>query len=70
MVMQTNFKSQCVPAYRILTHDQINHIHTATLELLETIGVKVMYPEAVEMLAAAGCRVKPDNIVQIPNWLV
>ena len=70
MVMQTGFKSQCVPTYRILTHDQIHHIHTATLELLETIGVKVMYPEAVEMLADAGCRVKPDNIVQIPNWLV
>jgi len=70
MVMQTNFKSQCLPGYRMLTKDQITHIHTATLELLETVGVKVMYPEAVEMLSSAGCRVKPENIVQIPNWLV
>ena len=70
MVMQTNFRSQCLPSYRVLTQDQIGHIHTATLELLETVGVKVMNPEAVEMLAGAGCRVKPDNIVQIPNWLV
>ncbi|MBW2611916.1 MAG: trimethylamine methyltransferase family protein [Deltaproteobacteria bacterium] len=70
MVMNTGFKSQCLPTYRILTSDQIKHIHTATLELLETVGVKVMYKEARDMLAGAGCRVKPGNIVRIPNWLV
>ena len=70
MVMNTGFKSQCLPTYRVLTQDQIKHIHCATLELLETVGVKVMSPEAADMMAAAGCRIKPDNIVQIPNWLV
>ncbi|MBW2513426.1 MAG: trimethylamine methyltransferase family protein, partial [Deltaproteobacteria bacterium] len=70
MVMNTGFKSQCLPAYRVLTGDQIKHIHYATLELLETVGVKVMHPEALEMMVRAGCRLKPDNIVQIPNWLV
>ncbi|MBW1889518.1 MAG: trimethylamine methyltransferase family protein [Deltaproteobacteria bacterium] len=70
MVMNTGFKSQCLPTYRILTSDQIKHIHTATLELLETVGVKVMHKEARDMLAGAGCRVKPGNIVRIPNWLV
>jgi len=70
MVMHTGFKSQCVPTYRILTQDQINTLHYATLELLETIGVKVMDAEAVEMMADAGCRIKKDNIVQIPNYLV
>ena len=68
--MHTGFKSQCVPAYRLLTMDQINHLHRATLELLETIGVRVLYPEAVDMLAGAGCRIKPDNIVLIPGDLV
>lgn len=70
MVMNTNFKSQCLPAYRVLTHDQIKNIHYATLELLETVGVKVMHKEAVDMMADAGCRIKSDNLVQIPNWLV
>ncbi len=70
MVMNTGFKSQCLPAYRVLTREQIKHIHCATLELLETVGVKVMHPEALDMMAYAGCRIKPDNIVQIPNWLV
>lgn len=70
MVMNTGFKSQCLPTYRVLTHDQIKNIHCATLELLETVGVKVMHTEAIDMLAAAGCRIKPDNIVQIPNFLV
>ncbi|MDX2446819.1 MAG: trimethylamine methyltransferase family protein, partial [Desulfobacterales bacterium] len=70
MVMNTGFKSQCLPTYRVLTQEQIKHIHCATLELLETIGVKVMHQEALDMMADAGCRIKPDNIVQIPNWLV
>jgi trimethylamine--corrinoid protein Co-methyltransferase len=70
MVMNTGFKSQCLPAYRVLSHDQIQHIHCATLELLETVGVKVLHSDAVDMMAQAGCRIKPGSIVQIPNWLV
>ena len=68
--MHTGFKSQCVPAYRLLTMDQINHLHSATLELLETVGVRVLYKKAVNILAGAGCRIKPDNIVLIPGHLV
>ncbi|MCP4693615.1 MAG: trimethylamine methyltransferase [Desulfobacterales bacterium] len=70
MSMRVGFNSQCRPAYRVLTEDQIKDIHMATLELLETVGVKVMHPGALEMLRGAGCRVKKDNLVQIPNWLV
>jgi trimethylamine---corrinoid protein Co-methyltransferase len=62
--------TQCLPTYRLLTMEQINRLHSATLELLETVGIRVMYPEAVDMLAGAGCRVKPDNIVLIPGHLV
>lgn len=70
MVMDPDFTAQCIPTYRVLNEEQITHIHQATLELLETVGVQIMHPEAVDMLADAGCRVKKDNIVQIPNWLV
>jgi trimethylamine--corrinoid protein Co-methyltransferase len=68
--MNSGFKSQCVPEYRILKEAQIKRIHCATLELLETVGVKVMDVEARQMLSDAGCRLKDDNIVQFPNWLV
>jgi len=68
--MYSGFKSQCVPNYRVLSEEQIARVHHATLELLETVGVRVLHPQAVEMLAAAGCRVTGGDQVKIPNWLV
>ncbi len=68
--MNSGFKTQCVPSYRLLTEEQIEEIHRASLEVLETIGVRLLHDEAVEMLRDAGCRVVDGNIVQIPNWLV
>ncbi len=68
--MKSGFKSQCIPNYRLLTLEQIKAVHTATLELLETIGIKIYHEEARNMLADAGCEIKKDNLVLIPNWLV
>ena len=68
--MQTGFKSQCIPEYRLLNHAQIEELHRATLEVLETVGVKVHHEQALELLRTAGCRVKDDQTVMIPNWLV
>ena len=68
--MNSGFRSQVVPSYRLLTEEQIREIHLASLDILETVGVRVNHDEAVQMLRAAGCRVKPGNIVQIPGWLV
>ncbi|MBW2657981.1 MAG: trimethylamine methyltransferase family protein [Deltaproteobacteria bacterium] len=67
--MNSGFNSQCVPRYRLLDEAQIKRIHCATLELLETVGVRVMDGEALELLGNSGCRIKGDN-VRIPNWLV
>lgn len=68
--MGIDYETRCVPTYHLLTPDQIKSIHTATLELLETGGVAVYHDEARQMLADAGCRIKGDHLVQIPNWLV
>jgi len=68
--MNSGFKTQCVPAYRLLTEDQIKEIHRASLETLETVGVRVAHEEGVHLLREAGCRVVDGNIVQFPNWLV
>jgi trimethylamine--corrinoid protein Co-methyltransferase len=63
-------KSECRPCYRFLTQGQIDHFHKATLELLGTIGVKVMHPEALDILVRAGCQAKNDHVVLIPSQLI
>jgi len=68
--MNSGFRSQCVPRYRILTEEQIREIHLATLNILETMGVRVLDDEALSLLKDAGCSLKNENIVRIPNWLV
>jgi trimethylamine--corrinoid protein Co-methyltransferase len=68
--MNVGFRSQCAPTYRVLTEDQIREIHLATLEVLETIGVRILNDEGIQLLREAGGRVKKEGVVQIPNWLV
>ena len=58
------------PRYRLLNPVQIDRIHTATLELLETVGVNIGHPEARNMMAEAGCTVRKDGTVFIPGQLV
>ena len=55
---------------KILTSDQIVHLHQATLQLLEEVGVKVLLPEAADMLIRAGCRVTDGDVIHIPPDLV
>ena len=68
--MKTAFTSQCVPGYRLLTQDQIGKIHGATLELLQTTGVKVLNAAALQLLKSAGCTIADEQIVKIPDRLV
>jgi trimethylamine--corrinoid protein Co-methyltransferase len=68
--MQTGFKSQCIPEYRLLTEEQIKEIHQATLTLLEKTGVKVLNEAALQLLETAGCRIVDERIVRIPSKLV
>ena len=56
--MDSGFKTQCVPSYRLRTEEQIKEIHRASLEVLETIGVRVFHEEGVQLLRDAGCRVR------------
>ncbi len=52
-----------------LNPDQIDKLHLATLDILETVGVKVCEREALELLGGAGARVSGD-LVKIPARLV
>lgn len=38
--------------------------------MLETTGVRVSHEEGIQLLKYAGCSIRDENIVQIPNWLV
>ena len=68
--MSTPNTTVCTPSYRLLSSGQIDRIHAATLELLETVGVNIGHPEARDMMAEAGCTVRKDGTVLIPGHLV
>lgn len=57
------------PRLRVLNDDKLERLHRATLEVLETVGVKITRPAVLAMMAAAGCTVD-GQIVKIPPQLV
>ena len=63
-------ESDVRPHYRLLTEQQIERIHQATLEVLETTGVKVLHKEGIQLLQNAACTIKGDNLALIPSRLV
>ena len=68
--VNSGYEPRCAPHYRLLSEEQIDALHRASLEILETVGVRVMHDGAVAMLADAGCRVATDQVVRMPQWLV
>lgn len=54
----------------MFTQDEMDAIHRATLEILETTGVLIGSPEARELLVQAGASVYDEDLVRIPQWLV
>jgi len=68
--MTTPSTPACTPSYRLLSTGQIDRIHAATLDLLETVGINIHHPGARDMMAQAGCTVREDGTVFIPGQLV
>lgn len=59
--------------FEVLAKDEIQQIHSSSLELLETIGVKIQTNEARELLKENGAIVNEDdneNFVKFPEDLV
>ena len=48
--------------FEILSRDQVEAIHRASLRVLEEIGVNFLLPEAIDILRAAGADVGTDGI--------
>jgi len=57
------------PSMQILNEKQLTEIHKATLTLLETTGVAIKHPKALEILGSAGCDIA-EGRVRIPASLV
>jgi trimethylamine--corrinoid protein Co-methyltransferase len=70
MIMDGGFDGSVKPKYRLLSQNQIEAIHRATLRVLETTGIRVAHEEGLELLLSAGCRRKARDIVLIPDSLV
>ncbi len=60
---------KCKPRMTVLSREQIQEIHWASLEVLERTGIVMHHPRALEALSGAGCRVEGTR-VRIPAWLV
>lgn len=70
--MTTNDKIQAADRVHFsrMTEDQCQKIHAASLELLEGVGVRVFFGEAVDLLQRAGASVSDGNLVRIPASMV
>ncbi len=53
-----------------LSEDECRRMHEASLEILESIGVRLDLEEAVNMLKKAGASVIDGNVVRVPSHLV
>jgi trimethylamine--corrinoid protein Co-methyltransferase len=57
------------PSLKVLSNDQIEKIHGATLEVLERTGVRITHPRALDLMDGAGANVDGDR-VRIPARMV
>jgi trimethylamine--corrinoid protein Co-methyltransferase len=59
------------PPLEVLSADEVEHVHRAALEVLERLGIRVLLPEARELLRDAGAAVDEETlIVSFPPELV
>ena len=56
--------------YKPLSDTDMQKIHAAALDILETVGLSDAVPSCVEAMTAAGCSVDGDGRVLIPRALV
>lgn len=68
-MITSNYSDRQAPQFRVLSDGQCQEIYLATLECLQRIGILVNHPEARNLLASAGARVK-ENRVYIPAQII
>ena len=53
--------------FEYFTQKEVEEIHAATLQVLETVGIDFSYTPALEVLARAGCRVDGERVYFPPK---
>ena len=53
--------------FEYFTQKEVEEIHAATLQVLETVGIDFSYAPALEFLARAGCRVDGERVYFPPK---
>ena len=57
--------------FEVLSPDEVERIHGASMQVLDSVGIKVDYAPARDLLGQAGAGVDTaNNIVRIPEQLV
>ncbi len=69
MYTRSNYTVNVAPRFSMLSADQIEELHQATLEVMRRTGVRVDEPAAIEVFARAGCWVEEQR-VRFPAHLV
>jgi len=68
-MIRSNYTALLTPQFRVLSDDQVEEIHLATLEVLRRTGVVVKEPAGTALLKKGGCWVDGER-VRIPAHLV
>ncbi len=68
--MRHNYSQFNGPQFRVLSENQIEELHLATLQILERTGVTFECEEALKLLGEAGADISNPNRVKIPSYLV
>ncbi len=67
---RSNYMEYVGPQFRIMSDDQLQEIHWASLEVLERTGCRIYHEPALELLKSAGAHVSDGNLVKVPGRLV
>ncbi len=70
MILQSNYAEFKSPQFRMLSSDQVERLHFASLEILDRTGVCLYEEESLELMRRAGVHVSEGNRVRIPPGLV
>ena len=69
-ILRSNYREFRGPQFRLLSQEQLDEIHSATLEVMERTGCRIFSEEAVALLKKAGAQVTEGNRVRISPGLV
>jgi trimethylamine--corrinoid protein Co-methyltransferase len=59
-----------VPSFQLLSEEQCQAVHQASLQILEHTGLRVYHPGALDLLRGAEAEISDDTLVKLPADLV